>query len=404
MDIFLEPPQSSEMASDFQSRLLHRQVMETRSIVSKVLHVANEQINSFMDTPDKCQQRKSSTWDTVQPRAADLLKEDSKGSFLLTRQQANRRLPKLAMASDPSLENIFDRDQRGGLARLPTLAEPSRLWLGAPVLDTLAAIIPTGPKPLRLGASTGDEGGSKVLGLLTLRGLDQHSQLHCWSAEATKFFNGWVLIFVDDIELLRSDGEDSHRFGRGATIYLPDSENDRAESSRRRSFWFGSMCDPTVSECLLLLIRFPGRVDFQSMVDSSESKTKTANSFGTLILSSRVLETSVNRGIIIRACGLSSQGQCPLWNLCHGSWAPIGSPAHKTFEFVAILAGSESPRTCQCSQSLSVIHRYVSEKLSNVIFIHQSDHASLCNLPELTIQYSPLKPLCDLASSFEHLA
>lgn len=43
------------------------------------------------------------------------------------------------MVSGPSSESIFDRDQRDGLARLPTLAEPSCL-LGAEVPDTPAAI------------------------------------------------------------------------------------------------------------------------------------------------------------------------------------------------------------------------------------------------------------------------
>lgn len=70
--------------------------------------------------------------------------------------------------------------------------------------------------------------------LLTLRGFGLHSQLYCWFVETTKLFNGWVLIFVVDVELLRSDGEDSHRFGRGATIYLPDSGGDVCIVPRER--------------------------------------------------------------------------------------------------------------------------------------------------------------------------
>ncbi|KAI7506328.1 sepB protein [Hortaea werneckii] len=275
------------------------------------------------------------TWDTVQPRAADLLKEDSKGSFLLTRQKANRRLPKLAMACDPSLENIFDRDQRGGLARLPTLAEPSRLWLGAPVLDTLAAIIPTGPTPLRLGPSRGDGGGSKVLGLLTLRGFGLHSQLYCWFVETTKLFNGWVLIYVVDVELLRSDGEDSHRFGRGATIYLPDSGDDVCIVPRERQQ--GTHARQRVS---------PDKRNAGLRSLDRELNLREGLAFGL----TRCVTRQYENGKFFRSAlkdqsvqyrweeleflkqRVENKRQCSLWKLCHGSWAPIGSPAHKTFD------------------------------------------------------------------------
>lgn len=118
------------------------------------------------------------------------------------------------------------------------------------------------------------------------------------------------MLFVDVVEILRREEVDSHRFGRGATIYLPDSGDDvcivlragrqgtharqrvspdrrsggatvarsRAESSKKCSFGSDSMCYPAASECLLLLIRSAGPVDLQGIGDLGKDNMKAADS------------------------------------------------------------------------------------------------------------------------------
>lgn len=118
------------------------------------------------------------------------------------------------------------------------------------------------------------------------------------------------MLFVDIVETLRSEEVDSHRFGRGATIYLPDSGDDvyivpregqqgtharqrvspdrrsrgatvarsRAESSKRCSFGFDPLCNPAASECLLLLIHSAEPVDLVGR-RIREDKTKAAHPF-----------------------------------------------------------------------------------------------------------------------------